>query len=182
MAVKILGLGLMGAAALLLVSCGPAPGPVISHHPDGYPDVQASAPGKATCVATSAAENARAAAFTSSTRRAKGLSPLRANDTLARAAAKHACDMAQREMMSHVGTSTKGPSQRVKALGYAPRITAENIAAGPFSHDRVLREWSSSNGHLANIMIPQLREVGIGHAIAADGRTVFWAAVYAQPK
>ncbi|WP_330450999.1 hypothetical protein FLP41_12330 [Paracoccus marcusii] len=56
---------------------------------------------------------------------------MQANDLLARAAARHACDMAQRGRMTHAGSRSSGPSQRVKALGYAPTVTAENIAAGP---------------------------------------------------
>ena len=84
--------------------------------------------------------------------------------------------------MAHRGSKTTGPAQRVKALGYPTQITAENIAAGPFSLTRVLGEWNASAGHLENINIPQLRDVGIGRAIGSDGRTVFWSAVYAAPK
>ncbi|MFB2594135.1 CAP domain-containing protein [Paracoccus sp. p4-l81] len=155
--------------------------PATSHGSSDYPDVQASAPGKATCVATTAADNAAAAA-TNAARARSGLAPVKANDRLAKAAAAHACDMAQRGLMAHQGSTTTGPSQRVKAQGYRPALTAENIAAGPFDRARVLAEWNGSQGHLSNIMIPSLREVGIGRAIGSDGRTVFWAAVYAQPR
>ena len=84
--------------------------------------------------------------------------------------------------MAHRGSSSSGPAARVKALGYAPRLTAENIAAGPYSLNRVLAEWNASRGHLENIYIPQVREVGIGRAVGSDGRTVFWSAVYGAPK
>lgn len=168
--------------ALLLAACaGPGARPV-SHHAGGYPDVQASAPGTATCYQTTAAENQAAAQATSAARRGQALPAVSADPALAQAAAKHACDMASRGMMSHVGTSTKGPAQRVKAEGYAPRVTAENIAAGPFGLGRVLNEWSASPGHRANILIPQLRDVGIGRAVGSDGRTVFWSAVYGAPR
>lgn len=173
---------LCGTVCLLLGACVPAGDGVVSHHPDGYPDVQASAPGRASCPATSATEARAAADATNAARRARGLGPVVPNAALSAAAAKHACDMAARGLMTHVGTSTKGPSQRVKALGYTPSITAENIAAGPFGLGRVLGEWNASSGHLANILIPQLREVGIGRAVGSDGRTVFWAAVYGAPR
>lgn len=174
--------GLAVCGCLLLGACAAPGGGVVSHHPEGYPDVQASAPGRASCIATSAAETRAAAGATNAARRARGLAPVVPNATLSLAAARHACDMAGRGLMSHTGTSTKGPSQRVKAVGYAPRITAENIAAGPYGLERVLHEWNRSSGHLANILIPQLRDVGVGRAIGTDGRTVFWAAVYGAPR
>jgi uncharacterized protein YkwD len=145
-------------------------------------DVQASAPGKATCVATSAAQNAAGARATNAARTRSGLAPVRSNMLLADVAAQHACDMAKRGVMTHRGSKTSGPGPRVKARGYAPRLTAENIAAGPFDLPRVLSEWNASQGHLDNINIPQVRDYGIGQAIGSDGRTRYWSAIYAAPK
>ncbi|TRW97884.1 CAP domain-containing protein [Paracoccus sp. M683] len=147
-----------------------------------YPDVQATAPGKAVCYATSGAENAAAAQATNAARRARGLAPVTPDPTLSQAAASHACDMAGRGLMAHHGSKTTGPAQRVKSLGYPTRLTAENIAAGPFGLNRVLNEWNRSSGHLDNIRIPQVEQVGIGRALGSDGKTMFWAAVYAAPK
>ena len=143
---------------------------------------QAAAPGPATCLPTSSAENAAAAQATSQTRAAAGLRPVRANARLAQVAAMHACDMARRGVMAHHGSTTRSPSQRVKAAGYRPAVTAENIAAGPLGLGDVLGAWAQSSGHRSNIMIPQLADYGIGRAIGSDGRTVFWAAVYAAPR
>lgn len=143
--------------------------------------VRAAPAGAAQCVATSSVENAAAAKATSRQRAAANLPPLRANDRLAQAAAQHACDMARRGVMAHRGSGTKGPAQRVKSAGYRPSITAENIAAGPFDLSTVLATWNASSGHLGNIMLPQTRDFGIGRAVGADGKTVFWAAVYAAP-
>lgn len=174
----------IGMAALItaLAGCG-TPDPVIrSGSSSKYPDVQATAPGNAQCFTTSQADNAVAATYTNAARRSAGLPPVRPNKTLAEAAAAHACDMAKRGLMAHHGSRTTGPAQRVKSLGYPTRLTAENIAAGPFSLHRVLGEWNDSSGHLDNIHIPQVQEVGIGRAIGSDGKTVFWAAVYAMPK
>lgn len=145
-------------------------------------DVQATAPGKAGCVATSAAENAAGVRATNAARARAGLPEVRSNMLLAEVAARHACDMATRGLMTHRGSKTTGPGPRVKARGYTPMLTAENIAAGPFDLPRVLGEWNASQGHLDNIMIPQVRDYGIGQAIGADGRTRFWAAIYAAPR
>lgn len=144
--------------------------------------VQAAAPGPASCAATPGADNAAAAKVSSDRRKTHGLAPLRPNERLAKVAALHACDMAQRGLMAHHGSTTKGPAQRVKAQGYRPVVTAENIAAGPFGLGDVLGIWNNSPGHLGNILQPQVSEMGIGRAVAADGKTVFWAAVYAAPR
>ena len=138
--------------------------------------------GQATCLATSSGQNGHGAAATNAMRSAVGLPPVSPSPVLARVAAQHACDMAQRGRMTHIGSRTAGPGPRVKAAGYAPSVTAENIAAGPFSQERVLAEWNASAGHRANILIPQMRDYGIGQAIGPDGKTRFWAAVYAAPK
>lgn len=145
-------------------------------------DVQATAPGKAGCVATSVAENAAGVRATNAARARAGLPEVRSNMLLAEVAARHACDMATRGLMTHRGSKSTGPGPRVKARGYTPMLTAENIAAGPFDLNRVLGEWNASKGHLDNIMIPQVRDYGIGQAIGADGRTRFWAAIYAAPR
>ncbi|MBK4216216.1 CAP domain-containing protein [Paracoccus caeni] len=145
-------------------------------------DVQATAPGQATCLRTTHSQNQAGAAATNAMRARSGLPPVRPNPTLSRVAAEHACDMAQRGRMTHRGSSSAGPGPRVKAAGYAPSITAENIAAGPFDQGRVLSEWNRSSGHVANLLIPQMRDYGIGQAIGADGRTRFWSAVYAAPR
>lgn len=135
-----------------------------------------------TCGATSVRENETAARATNATRRAHGLSPLAANAVLAVVAARHACDMARRSVMTHRGSRTRGPLQRLKRAGYRPGIAAENIAAGPWGQERVLTEWVHSRGHLDNILLPQVRHYGIGRALGADGKTVFWAAVFSAPQ
>ncbi|ARJ68786.1 CAP domain-containing protein [Paracoccus contaminans] len=144
--------------------------------------VQAAAPGRAQCRTTSGAENAAVAAVTSGQRKSLGLKAVQPSARLAQAAARHACDMARRGLMAHHGSTTKGPLQRVKQAGYHPALTAENIAAGPFGLAQVLGVWNQSPGHRHNILLPEIREVGIGQAVAEDGRTVFWAAVYAAPR
>ncbi|SNT68673.1 CAP domain-containing protein [Paracoccus seriniphilus] len=166
------------ATAVLVTACASAPAQKGARDPH---DVQAAPPGRAACASPSAAEVQAAAQATNASRLSRGLPPVRANMLLAEVAAQHACDMARRGLMSHRGSRTSGPGARVKARGYAPRLTAENIAAGPFDLQRVLHEWNVSSGHLDNITIPQVRDFGIGHAVGSDGRTRFWAAIYAAP-
>lgn len=168
------------AAALVLAIAACSTSPTSQNQ--NIHDVQASAPGKAQCFSPDASEQAAGVQATNAARTRSGLSPVRTNAQLARAAAAHACDMAQRGRMTHTGSSTAGPGPRVKKLGYAPRVTAENIAAGPYDARQALAAWNGSPGHLQNILIPQLRDFGVGRAIGSDGRTVYWAAVYAAPR
>lgn len=168
-----------GFGLFFLVACSD---PVDAPKSSDPHDVQVGLPGKATCLQTSAADNQTGANATNNARSRSGLASVRPNSTLAKVAAQHACDMAQRGRMTHVGSKTSGPGPRVKVAGYAPRLTAENIAAGPYDLNRVLMEWNSSAGHLGNIMIEPVRDFGIGQAIGADGKTRYWAAIYAAPK
>ena len=149
---------------------------------NGKGEIMAAAAGQAHCVPTSPEAAAAALAATNRARAARGLTPLRTNARLQRAAEAHACEMAMRGAMTHAGTKTTGPMARTKGQGYAPRLTAENIAAGRFDLNRVLSEWNSSPDHLSNVVIPGTQDYGIGQAVAADGKTTFWAAIYGKPK
>ncbi|MCZ0960468.1 CAP domain-containing protein [Paracoccus benzoatiresistens] len=176
-------LGLSAAALLsaLLAGCAQTT-PDVRVGGDDPHDMQLMPAGTATCLATSSSQNSHGAAATNAMRRNAGLPLVQPDPVLAQVAAQHACDMAKRGRMTHRGSSTSGPGPRVKAAGYAPMVTAENIAAGPFSQERVLAEWNASSGHLANMLIPQVRDYGIGQAIGPDGKTRFWAAIYAAPR
>lgn len=147
---------------------------------DGKGVTRVSAAGAATCPKTTPAEAEAALAITNSIRAQRRLSPLSTNQKLQRAAEAHACEMARRGVMSHKDASGTGPSARVKHFGYRPRLTAENIAAGRFDLNRVHQEWARSRGHLANILVKNTQSFGIGYAVGADGKTIFWAAVYAN--
>lgn len=165
------------AAALLSACAGPSASPA----KDPYA-VQVAPPGKASCPDTTQAENTTGAAATNAVRRQAGLAPVQPSMALAQVAARHACDMAARGRMTHIGTTTSGPGDRLRAAGYRPAISAENIAAGPFTLNRVLGEWTASSGHRTNILLPQVRDYGVGQATGPDGRMTYWAAVYAAPR
>jgi len=189
------------SASLLLVlaACGSAPegpeteristpGPALPGKivwTDGHAAVAVSSAGAASCPATSPDEAAQALAQTNAVRAAAGLPPLRLDARLLRAAEGHACDMARRGAMDHRGTTTSGPAARVKAQGYHPLLTAENIAAGArsvFDLDGTLQQFAASPKHRANTVIPRLQDFGIGHAYSADGKIAFWSVVLADPR
>lgn len=149
---------------------------------DGKGDIAVALAGTASCVPLTADEIAQALAATNAARASSGLPPMKVDPKAQLAAEKHACDMARRGLMTHIGSDTPGPSSRVKREGYKPRLVAENIAAGRMNLNQAVREWSASPDHRGNIMIPGVRDFGIGRGTAEDGRSHFWVAVYGQPQ
>lgn len=149
---------------------------------DGERDLQLTESGAARCNLINSAEIGRALIATNNARARQGLKPMQLNGKAQAAAEGQACDMATRGTMTHTGSSTKGPAARIKAQGYKPSVTAENIAAGRFTPDQATAEFTASPKHLANIIIPGVRDFGTAYAIGPDGRTAFHAAVYAQPR
>lgn len=176
MKIAILG----GAAALMLAACSGPSGPSDPSQYRGY-DQRVSEAGSAQCSPLSAGEVAAAAARTSAVRAASGAGAVSPNAQLNRIATEQACHMAKTGLMSHAGPRNEGPKQRAQAVGYAPRIIAENIAAGPYDLSRVLAEWERSPSHRSNIAIGAMRDFGIGMAVGPDGNR-YWAAVYAARK
>ncbi|SES71176.1 CAP domain-containing protein [Paracoccus homiensis] len=167
------------ASIMAVAACADQGGGGSDH---GGVHVQATDPGDPTCYKTTSQQARVGAQATNAVRQKAGLPFVAPDPLLSRVAARHACDMARRGLMTHKGSGTPGPGARVKANGYMPLLTAENIAAGPYSLGRVLVEWNASQGHRDNMLIPQVRDYGIGSAMAADGKTRFWAAVYAAPR
>jgi uncharacterized protein YkwD len=104
--------------------------------------------------------------------------PLKRDATLDATAAAHAKDMARRGKMTHDGSDGSTPAERATRAGYPWKFVAENVAAGQTTADEVVATWLASPGHCANIMNPDLREMGIAFAFDAtkpDG--TYWTQV-----
>jgi len=97
----------------------------------------------------------------------RGLTPLRRNRDLQRAALAHGGDMVEHLYFSHSGRNGSQPAQRIRAAGYlssggAWRI-GENLAWGTgdlATPTSIMAAWMASAGHRANILQPAYREVG----------------------
>lgn len=139
-------------------------------------------PGKPNCIKTTNAVNEFAAEIVNRPRSMVGLPPIAPHQKLAASAEKHACDMAARGVLSYVGGNSKNPQERVQKRHYDAQLVAESITAGPYNLEGVLDNWNSTPQYLKNSLTPGIRHFGIGHAVAADGETHFWTAVYAAPK
>src|SRR5262245_41324247 len=96
-------------------------------------------------------------------RRAQGLPPLREEEMLASAALGHALDMASEDYFAHDSLDGRTPWDRIRDAGYDFNAAAENIAAGYSTPEEVVAGWMASSGHRANILLPDLRELGVGY-------------------
>ena len=99
----------------------------------------------------------------------RGLTALRLNDRLQRAALAHGGDMVEHLYFSHDGRDGSHPAERIRAAGYLSsgggwRI-GENLAWGTgdlATPKAIMAAWMASAGHRENILEPRYREVGIG--------------------
>jgi len=99
-------------------------------------------------------------------RRAAGLDYLAVDDRLVIIAQDHARWMADRRTLRH---------QSLRVIPFGNR--GENIAAGQPDSESVTRAWMRSPGHRRNILSPDFRYVGFGHATTARG-VPYWCAVF----
>lgn len=114
-----------------------------------------------------------------------GLVPLVSNGRLDLAAQAHADDMARTGTLSHTGGDGSRLRDRLKRAGYEFRLAAENVAAGTPNGSATVQLWLMSEGHRRNMLEPEVREVGIGHArpplSRPTGYTDYWTLVLAAP-
>lgn len=116
-------------------------------------------------------------------RRRAGLGRVRLSRDLTQAAQGHACDMVERGYFGHRDPNGTKPSQRVRRTGYESCLTAENLAMGQKSVDEVQTAWMGSSAHRKNILLPDIRDIGIGVVQPADATrsNLYWVLVMAKP-
>ena len=102
-------------------------------------------------------------------RAARGLTALKPDRRLQRAALAHGGDLVDRQYFAHEGRDGSEPAERFRSTGYlsgggAWRI-GENLAwgTGDLATPRaIMAAWMHSPGHRANILQPQYRQIGFG--------------------
>ncbi len=92
----------------------------------------------------------------------QGLAALNWQSQLAAAARLHSTDMACNNFFSHTGSNGSTFDQRIRAQGYSFSYAAENLAAGGSPQD-AFNGWMNSPGHRANMLSPNLQEIGVGY-------------------
>jgi uncharacterized protein YkwD len=100
-------------------------------------------------------------------RRAHGLAALRESSALDRSARRHSAEMGRLGYFSHSSADGRQFWQRIRrfypAHGYAYWAAGENLvwASPGLSAGSALRMWISSPPHLANLLSPRWRQIGI---------------------
>lgn len=132
------------------------------------------------CMAAPPALRRELVAAVNNERVSVGLLPVLESAQLSIAAQQHACDMAARGRLSHVGSDGSSAMTRVQKTSYSACLVAENIAAGQRSAPAVMRAWMTSVGHRANILHRGVQHIGLGHAVSENGGD-YWVQVLARP-
>ena len=119
-------------------------------------------------------------ALTNRRRAEHGLGPLAWADRLAAAAQAHNEDMVRRGFFAHESPDGRSVADRVRAAGYDYRVVAENLAAGQRTPEEVVQGWMDSPGHRANLLHPDVREIGVAFAEGGAYGTT-WTQVFGTP-
>lgn len=119
-----------------------------------------------------------AAAAISAYRVQNGLSPVVVDPSLVKAAAFQAGNNARTGQLSHDAGGSF--TARMASAGLTRSWAAENLSAGSETLDQVLARWKASPEHNRNMLIPQIRRIGIARVDAPGTRYKrFWALVMA---
>jgi uncharacterized protein YkwD len=141
----------------------PAPAPAVEDVGCGLPNVRAEA--------LRLVNERRAAGATCGSRgHFAATTALNWNTALTTAAYGHSRDMADNNYFSHTSRDGRSFDQRITAAGYTWSRAAENIAAGYTSVQSVINGWMASEGHCANLMNPNFRDMGLACARNAGSR------------
>jgi hypothetical protein len=122
---------------------------------------------------------------TNKERQNRGLQALKFNTVLDKAAQAKAEDMASKNYWSHNTPDGREPWIFIETQNYDYRKAAENLAYGFSNSNSTLNGWMNSPGHRANVLDPELQEVGFGIINIPDyqnrGPQTLVVAMYGQP-
>ncbi len=128
----------------------------------------------------------RVVELTNQERTQLGLDPLSADPLLNQAAQTHTENMAEQDFFNHTGLDGSSAGDRIEATGYEFSAWAENIAAGQQTPEAVVEAWMNSDGHRANILDPNLAEIGVGYYLLEEdtgsvNANHYWTQVFGTP-
>ena len=116
-----------------------------------------------------------------------GLPPLTLNAKLSAAASAYAADLVAGSYLSHTGRDGSTIRTRLDAVGYLPAdggwAIGENLAWGTgalATPGSIMQAWMNSEGHRANILNPEYREIGIGIVVGNPSVASGSGATYAN--
>lgn len=122
---------------------------------------------------------------TNKQRQKQNLPALTTNDHLNSAAQSKAQDMANRDYWSHNTPDGKEPWTFIDGANYSYRKASENLAYGFDNNRTTINGWMNSEGHRANMLAQDVRDVGFGivHSVNYQnkGPQTIVVAMYADP-
>lgn len=104
--------------------------------------------------------NAELVILTNQARADNGLSPLTENGMLNNAASSKADDMLAKNYWAHNAPDGTAPWFFIKQAGYSYVYAGENLARGFGSAGDVVSAWMASEGHRANLLSGNYKDVG----------------------
>lgn len=123
----------------------------------------------ATSSALNAYEN-KVFELTNVERSKNGLKPFTLNVELSKVARIKSQDMTDKNYFDHNSPTYGSPFDMMKKFGISYNYAAENIAKGQKTPQEVVTAWMNSAGHRANILNPNLTQIGVGY----DSRANTW--------
>ncbi len=106
------------------------------------------------------------------TRLDHGLPPLESNMALTRSARGHSSEMATDLQFDPIDANGRSPEARAKSAGYVPlEIVLETTGAGYASPEQMLGALIANPNTLANLLSPDVNEVGVGYAFSRTDKT-----------
>ncbi len=105
------------------------------------------------------------------TRAKRNLPPLKLSRDLARIAQAHSEDMDAHRFVAHNSPSTGQATDRLARAGLKAQVLLENIGRG-YSATEIHEGLMASPGHRANILHPEVRELGLGVVIQPEGERI----------
>jgi uncharacterized protein YkwD len=187
------------AGALVLTGCGgggsssPAAAPPVAGAPTPAPAPAPTTPGtRLTCnlpnfqaeMLDAINAHRRAGASCGAQGQFPPAAALTWNAALTQSAAAHSDDMVARNFFSHTGSNGSNVGDRATAAGYNWRTLGENIAAGQSSIAQVMDGWMKSDGHCANLMNAQYRDIGVA-CVTGNANTsyrTYWTQNFGAPR
>jgi uncharacterized protein YkwD len=131
---------------------------------NGTPIPTARVKGPPGCnYSTSSSYANQIAGLINDARTQKGLLALNINPQLQAAAQGHSIDMACHNLLSHTGSDSSSPGQRVAAAGYAASASSEIIYGSGYPQT-AFDWWMSDATHSSEILNPNITDMGVGYA------------------
>ena len=120
--------------------------------------------------------------LTNRERKRKGIEELSFNSKLQKAAQSHTDDMDRTgRYLAHDSSDGRVLRDRVDAVDYDWSYISENAAVGQASPKAVVQSWMNSPGHRANMLDPEIQEIGVGYAIDDVSGRPYWVQNFGSP-